>query len=460
MSRQRINCDHSGFMTKIGHHRRSWKKRFFVLDKAKRGLLYFRSKEDYQSYLVDQRQGAKGVVRLSDAHVYCPDFVQVDGINAKYCLEITTVPPAMRHYFMVVETAEEFYAWIRQLSLCSLVFASDDPKAEWVKHVDLSAYSQSVFTYGKQGFLEKRGRVNKSFKKRFFRIGLDAITGQACLAYYKRFDSLTPFGAIPLLDKCIVREGFASNEFGIKTEDRTFVIKGSSDQDVNQWVTVIERICQMSYSSSAPRLSLPSIIREPARPVDADAMSIVSDGEGNEASDVLKSSAAASVVAGGAKSADQKEVENEEAPNTNEETKDDETSAQDENASGAHNQQTDDAAEGERDVKDDRGLATAPSESGDEEEEEEETDWEAVCTTLLSGTTVLKHCRKSSPHERVLFGEFGYVFLLVAFGFGFGFGFHFFFFFFSFGVYFSCGLFLFSISLSSHRYTLPFPPLQ
>lgn len=89
-----------------------------------------------------------------------------------------------------------------------------------------------------EGWLYKRGRVNTSYKRRFFRLK------NTCLVYYIDDNSKKPQGDI-LLTGATIDSDPANNEifgFQLKSNGRTYIIRASDKEDMDWWVDKIAPI--------------------------------------------------------------------------------------------------------------------------------------------------------------------------------------------------------------------------
>lgn len=112
----------------------------------------------------------------------------------------------------------------------------------------------------KQGYLTKKGAVVKNWKKRFFK--LDAVK----FAYYEKETDSDPIKAVNCSDIDYARErkeskdscGAESNRehmFEVVTPGRTFLIQGSTAEEMKSWIEAINGISLRGRSSSEPERS-------------------------------------------------------------------------------------------------------------------------------------------------------------------------------------------------------------
>ncbi|KAL0236027.1 hypothetical protein GEMRC1_002609 [Eukaryota sp. GEM-RC1] len=105
----------------------------------------------------------------------------------------------------------------------------------------------------KAGFLYKRGKVNTSFKERFFALKLDDAGNHKFFyckgaAQYNR-----PVGCIPLRHAAIVPRGCYDNlfHFAIWTFDRIYYVASSSEKTRDSWVYALEKCSELYLECQA-----------------------------------------------------------------------------------------------------------------------------------------------------------------------------------------------------------------
>jgi PH domain len=205
-----------------------------------------------------------GSIELRNANAYVVDFLP----NYEFALEVSVSTPQQRHYFLCADSRDSLFGWIQALSNCGMTFACSDPLADWIPLIDSSPFSGSVITYGKQGWLEKRGVFSKAFRRRFCRIGIDPVTGRQSLTYHTEFDAVKFRGVVALQNAKIFEYAggnrgdnddaeSADRQFRIVTVDRTFFFRADSAALRKEWVTILQLIASLKDSEPVPLIELP-----------------------------------------------------------------------------------------------------------------------------------------------------------------------------------------------------------
>lgn len=230
-----------GLLTKLGGGVKNWLERGFALRRDYKLLHYFRSAEDFQLFAGDSTRHAQkvaGTLNLVGATMYLAVYVEYGN-----CVEVTTAREVgFRHYYMYARTRAELQSWISALTECGVTYVTPSalqPEMRAVSHPD-----SPVPVYGMQGFVEKRGGFNTSFKLRFFRIEWDEQLRENVVAYFARFDDTKRKGCIRLAGAAV--EGppdgaeEPDREWRIATPSRVYTLR-CSPAETRQWGRVLAR---------------------------------------------------------------------------------------------------------------------------------------------------------------------------------------------------------------------------
>eukprot|EP00924_Labyrinthula_sp_SR-Ha-C_P006125 snap_masked-scaffold_54-processed-gene-0.24-mRNA-1 protein AED:1.00 eAED:1.00 QI:0/-1/0/0/-1/1/1/0/703 len=203
-----------GWLEKKGFFNRAWRKRYFVLIPS--GLYYFAEKPSEEN-----RETHRGKI----------DSVVISDVNFDKSLGTWEIETPYRNYFLRFEdkeTEETKEIWVDEIEKAITLVRY---------HIEKNLKEES---FVKNGFLFKRGRINKSFKRRFF------VLTTRRLYYYT--DVNTNIGAVLKgkihLKKVQRVESKSSDEqdsklpfeFKLVTARRTYIFKSKGKEEAEEWM--------------------------------------------------------------------------------------------------------------------------------------------------------------------------------------------------------------------------------
>ncbi|KAK9513033.1 hypothetical protein O3M35_001315 [Rhynocoris fuscipes] len=102
---------------------------------------------------------------------------------------------------------------------------------------NLSAFAASLNGIDREGWLVKRGEINKAFQKRWF-----VLKGNLLFYFDKRFDK-EPTGVI-ILEGCTIELAEDDGQFGFKVVfhgqgNRTYILVADSQDSMEQWMKAL-----------------------------------------------------------------------------------------------------------------------------------------------------------------------------------------------------------------------------
>lgn len=219
------NPDREGFMLKQGASFKTWKRRWFVL---KYPYLYY-----FTSAQISSPGEHVGRINLQDAKVVAST---VNNQN-KLVFQIQLVT-RYRVYFVRADSEEDMNQWVacmeQKRAEYNATVASDDAPMEKKR---AASKRDSLSLPYRTGFLVKKGRTNKVWKRRYF------VLRRSILAYYKAKEDAEPAGVIAL-ENCsvsIVDESIRRTHcFIISTRYRNYFLQAPDQYDMACWIESIK----------------------------------------------------------------------------------------------------------------------------------------------------------------------------------------------------------------------------
>jgi len=208
---------HSGWLTKRGAVRKSWKHRWFVVTANK----------EMKYYTTGKAETCLGVIDLSRVLSISP--TDEKGVKPN-SLSLTT---AERVWVLSAESPEALSKWLHMLEVCVGV-------------------AKRLVT-SQEGYLNKKGKYNKNWKRRYFALG------KGWLFYFATEDDCQKFKRIAFFSEKVFRlaffkyvrgsipleqaeteqvQGFA-RQITISTPQRVFHIEAENENDLNAWINAI-----------------------------------------------------------------------------------------------------------------------------------------------------------------------------------------------------------------------------
>jgi len=137
-----------------------------------------------------------------------------------------------RIYVLQAENEKDFKEWADALIVVS-------------QHRALS--QTMICGEDESGWLEKRGKINKSFKRRFFRLFVNHLSpGPVYLQYYKTESASEPRGSIeiPKVEKGKVNEiirRINGTQISVYDRYRVYILQTKEQGDIERWVKCLEK---------------------------------------------------------------------------------------------------------------------------------------------------------------------------------------------------------------------------
>lgn len=181
-----VPSDKEGWLYKHSAGTNLWRKRYVYLDIRRRSLYYFVSDDDCNAWRSSGAAAYKGVIQLHSTVIYpYVDYVP----DQKFAFELTT---PVRPFLLAAENGNDLQDWVAAFTYaCGVTLLTSDCEV-YVQGAVLNKVRR-----GKYGYMNKRGRLVKAYKKRFFRTVEDA-SGNMVLAYYATPYEVKPLGVVPL----------------------------------------------------------------------------------------------------------------------------------------------------------------------------------------------------------------------------------------------------------------------
>eukprot|EP01084_Bolivina_argentea_P076988 139565_1 len=214
---------YDGVLQKKGKVNRAWKTRYCELRKHNNSdvfLHYYDSKATHNSL---------GTITISEVYA-------VEVINDSEC-KINEIPEGIlinsstrtdKKYSFLIDTTDRKY-----------VFAAFDPKSffDWIHMLHKYTYGSII----KQGWLHKKGDMNKQWKQRYF------VLSKRNIKYYEDFQQTKYISAIQLNSVLSVSEGILHNDhqkykyiFELNTPKRIWILCADNDQERDSWIQHIQ----------------------------------------------------------------------------------------------------------------------------------------------------------------------------------------------------------------------------
>eukprot|EP00039_Didymoeca_costata_P003745 m.69445 g.69445 ORF g.69445 m.69445 type:complete len:787 (-) comp12056_c0_seq4:2575-4935(-) len=218
-----VRCLYSGWLEKQGGTFTGWKRRFFEL--RPNGLLEYRRKEGGGL--------AVGHIQLRGATVHLTYTENPDGT-----LEISS--PAQQRIFYIRGEPDAVQRWEDVLQNQMKTLAPVLPPVPEPEENDVEEVSMGWRKVYKAGWLEKRGKLNKAWKRRWFQLK------DARLEYYKSPHHDEPQGAILIAEgssalKTVEGSSKYSHYIEISSvEGRVYYISSFSLEELRAWLAALQ----------------------------------------------------------------------------------------------------------------------------------------------------------------------------------------------------------------------------
>lgn len=230
---------HSGWLTKRGAVRKNWKHRWFVVTANK----------EMKYYTTGKAETCLGVIDLSRVLSISP--TDEKGVKPN-SLSLTT---AERVWVLAAESPEALSKWLHMLEVCVGV-------------------AKRLVT-SQEGYLNKKGKYNKNWKRRYFALGKGWLFYFATEEDCQKFKRIAFFsekvfrlaffkyvrGSIPLEQADIKKVDGFPRQITISTPQRVFHIEAEAEQDLEAWITAIgESVGQFKPQEEAKDDGMPDNI--------------------------------------------------------------------------------------------------------------------------------------------------------------------------------------------------------
>ena len=178
-----------GWLFKLGDKHKTWRRRWFLLSE---GVLYY--------------------------FKVVPEFTPIASID----LHVSRLQEGGQPHELQLVTPDRIF---------SLRAESEELAAQW-----LAAFRQGVQI---EGWLEKRGRFNTSYRRRWFVADMMQMT----LCYFKEPPEFAPLGNIAMSSLAARPQRMdgalksRSHCFQLQTAGRVYYLSAQGEQEVSQWVT-------------------------------------------------------------------------------------------------------------------------------------------------------------------------------------------------------------------------------
>jgi len=225
-----------GYLYKMGHKYKSWKKRYFRLEGA--NLTYHNSATDNRGLGSIFLQGA-------NLHAYSPEV-----FDRPHLFGVTPLG-SKRTYLMMAESDTDRNYWL------SAIKTAGKNRVELQNEKKIDAHSL------KEGFLNKMGGSIKTWKRRYFVLQPDVIW------YYANSWDPKPSGSIDLskgASLSLELKGTYRNEnlFAITPNGskRKFMLQAADDVDRQEWMAAIRVFCNSVHNQKEQKQG-DTIVRKP-----------------------------------------------------------------------------------------------------------------------------------------------------------------------------------------------------
>eukprot|EP01084_Bolivina_argentea_P148469 259550_1 len=232
---------HEGLLFKRGKVNKSWKLRFFVMNRAFKLNYYETKRKSIETFTVNNDRNVLGTIDMlqiekievsslgSTTFASIPKYIQIAKPNA---MEKQNSSNSMqRSYFIDLVTANRTYRLSANDSTSFL---------NWLECFHKFLYSGLQF----ESYLDKKGEVNKAFKTRYF-----TLNQWKHLKYYDTDSRQTMFGIIDLNDPSYElniepTDHHCSNNSFIKltSPPRTYILCAKTAELAQKWITVLSEL--------------------------------------------------------------------------------------------------------------------------------------------------------------------------------------------------------------------------
>ncbi|XP_061180134.1 pleckstrin homology domain-containing family A member 1-like [Saccostrea echinata] len=245
------------------------KRRYFILDPCEETLKFY---NDNPNNLPSNQQSPCGEIRTAV-------ISKVSEVSKKQKPKLNScfvINHAGKTQYLQAESTEDMQGWIYALNNISKITVPveesknlNDPEAGYkteiaggvpikipIRHENTnesgasseseeSMENQKIMASSqpalKKGYCVKQGGVRKNWKRRYF------VVNDGGLAYYSNEQSDEPLRHIPRGDITDVRKatmspGARDNLFEVHTSKRTFYIQCDTPEDVQEWISAIEKL--------------------------------------------------------------------------------------------------------------------------------------------------------------------------------------------------------------------------
>jgi len=230
------NPDHEGFLMKQGVTRKSWKRRWFVL---KYPMLYY-----FESSQISPGEHA-GMISLHNADV----IIRFQDSTLKNKQAQFQIETRQRIFFLRADTEEDVSSWVDAIQRFALKIAHTGS----LDNALSPRRNQPSASADKTGYLIKKGRTNKVWKRRYFSLS------QKLLSYKASQEESEEIGVISL-EGCSVSIADESLKrkycFVVSTRYRNYFLQASDQYDMACWIESIKYACQSTDTSLTASVSV------------------------------------------------------------------------------------------------------------------------------------------------------------------------------------------------------------
>lgn len=217
---------------KTGGGPKDWHQCIFKLDKDR---LNFANK-------AEKAESEYKTINLQDAMIYFPfdDDSKANEQNLyhgkAFCFEIQT---STRTYYLHSETLPNLIGWLEAIAKTGVV-TFKSPATKGLDFIQ-DAAPNCPQIYGRHGYLDKRGAINKSFKNRFWRTA-ENQEGKPILCYFKGLEAIKPAGIIPLFRATCEMETKETHGIDLIVGMRRFKLRAPDALNRRRWVDTFEHL--------------------------------------------------------------------------------------------------------------------------------------------------------------------------------------------------------------------------
>mmetsp|Transcript_41731 Transcript_41731/g.67118 ORF Transcript_41731/g.67118 Transcript_41731/m.67118 type:complete len:445 (-) Transcript_41731:253-1587(-) len=241
---------YEGALLKRGKVNKSWKERWFVLTMQSRLNYYESHKLSQQTFTVNNDRNILGSIDLLTVERIQVSLIQnMDKKRIPKYIQVLDNDKDDRSYLMHLVTSSRTY---------KLSANDGDSLLKWLHTLHQHLYQGIKY----EGSLEKKGEVNKAFKRRYF-----VLYDNKLLKYYSNEERETMHGFIDLKDSSIALKvqssDFTANQDNVielVSEKRKWVLKLPKDIDADvfrEWIAYLQAELTQSTPSKRSVVSMP-----------------------------------------------------------------------------------------------------------------------------------------------------------------------------------------------------------